>query len=142
MHRLIDTGDHAYAAEGDVYFDVRSYPAYGSLSGQRVDHMRPADDTEANDAKRDPHDFALWKGAKPGEPAWDTPWGPGRPGWHLECSAMATKYLGHHVRHSRRRPGPDLSRITRTRSPSPARPETGSRSTGCTTGWSGWPGRR
>ena len=93
MHRLIDTG-HAYAADGDVYFDVRSYPAYGALSGQRVDHMRPADDTEANDAKRDPRDFALWKGAKPGEPAWDTPWGPGRPGWHLECSAMATKYLG------------------------------------------------
>jgi cysteinyl-tRNA synthetase len=93
MHRLIDTG-HAYAADGGVYFDVRSYPAYGSLSGQRVDHMRPADDTEPNDAKRDPRDFALWKGAKPGEPAWDTPWGPGRPGWHLECSAMATKYLG------------------------------------------------
>jgi cysteinyl-tRNA synthetase len=93
MHRLIDTG-HAYAADGGVYFDVRSYPAYGSLSGQRVDHMRPADDTEPNDAKRDPRDFALWKGAKPGEPAWDTPWGSGRPGWHLECSAMATKYLG------------------------------------------------
>ena len=93
MRRLIDT-DHAYAADGDVYFDVRSYPAYGALSGQRVDRMRPADDTERNDAKRDPHDFALWKGAKPGEPAWDTPWGPGRPGWHLECSAMATKYLG------------------------------------------------
>jgi cysteinyl-tRNA synthetase len=93
MHRLIGSG-HAYAADGDVYFDVRSYPAYGALSGQRVDHMRPADDIEANEAKRDPHDFALWKGAKPGEPAWDTPWGAGRPGWHLECSAMATKYLG------------------------------------------------
>ena len=74
MHRLIDSG-HAYAADGGVYFDVRSYPAYGSLSGQRVDHMRPADDTETNDAKRDPRDFALWKGAKPGEPAWNTPWG-------------------------------------------------------------------
>ena len=93
MHRLIDT-DHAYPADGGVYFDVRSYPGYGALSGQRVDHMRPAEDTEANDAKRDPRDFALWKGAKPGEPAWDTPWGQGRPGWHLECSAMATKYLG------------------------------------------------
>ncbi len=93
MHRLIGSG-HAYAADGDVYFDVRSYPAYGALSGQRVDHMRAAEDTEANEAKRDPHDFALWKGAKPGEPAWDTPWGAGRPGWHLECSAMATKYLG------------------------------------------------
>jgi cysteinyl-tRNA synthetase len=93
MRRLIDSG-HAYAAGGDVYFDVSSYPAYGALSGQRPEHMRPADDTDTADAKRDPRDFALWKGAKPGEPAWETPWGPGRPGWHLECSAMATKYLG------------------------------------------------
>ena len=93
MRRLIGAG-HAYAAGGDVYFDVSSYPAYGALSGQRLEHMRAADDTETNDAKRDPRDFALWKGAKPGEPAWETPWGPGRPGWHLECSAMATKYLG------------------------------------------------
>ncbi len=93
MHRLID-GGHAYAADGGVYFDVHSYPQYGALSGQRLDHMRAADDTEPNDAKRDPRDFALWKAGKPGEPLWDTPWGPGRPGWHLECSAMATKYLG------------------------------------------------
>ena len=93
MHRLIDSG-HAYASEGGVYFDVLSYPEYGALSGQRLENMRPADDTEPNDAKRDPRDFALWKGAKPGEPSWDTPWGAGRPGWHLECSAMATKYLG------------------------------------------------
>ncbi len=93
MHRLIDSG-HAYASEGGVYFDVRSYPEYGALSGQRLQNMRAADDTEPNDAKRDPRDFALWKGAKPGEPSWDTPWGPGRPGWHLECSAMASKYLG------------------------------------------------
>ena len=93
MGRLIDRG-HAYASEGGVYFDVHSDPGYGALSGQRLEHMRAADDTEANDAKRDPRDFALWKAAKPGEPAWDTPWGPGRPGWHLECSAMATKYLG------------------------------------------------
>jgi len=93
MRRLLE-GGHAYPADGGVYFDVGSYPDYGALSGQRPEHMRPADDTETNDAKRDPRDFALWKGAKPGEPAWDTPWGPGRPGWHLECSAMATKYLG------------------------------------------------
>ena len=93
MRRLIERG-HAYAAGGDVYFDVRSAPDYGCLSGQRLDHMRPAGDTEADSLKRDPRDFALWKGAKPGEPAWETPWGPGRPGWHLECSAMATKYLG------------------------------------------------
>ncbi len=91
IRRLIE-GDHAYAGGGDVYFDVRSYPAYGALSGQRPDQMRPADDEGS--AKRDPLDFTLWKGAKPGEPSWETPWGPGRPGWHLECSAMSTKYLG------------------------------------------------
>jgi cysteinyl-tRNA synthetase len=93
MRRLISTG-HAYAAGGDVYFDVASYPQYGALSGQRLDQLRPAEDTETADAKRDLRDFTLWKGAKPGEPRWETPWGPGRPGWHLECSAMATKYLG------------------------------------------------
>ena len=93
IRRLIESG-HAYPAGGDVYFDVKSYPEYGALSGQRLDHMRPADDSGNADGKRDPRDFALWKGAKPGEPHWETPWGPGRPGWHLECSAMATKYLG------------------------------------------------
>ena len=93
MHRLID-GGHAYASGGDVYFDVTSWPAYGALSGQRLDHMRPAEDTDTAECKRDPRDFTLWKGAKPGEPSWETPWGPGRPGWHLECSAMSTKYLG------------------------------------------------
>jgi len=93
MRRLIASG-HAYAAGGDLYFDVASYPEYGSLSGQRLEHMRAAEDSETAAAKRDPRDFTLWKGAKPGEPAWETPWGPGRPGWHLECSAMATKYLG------------------------------------------------
>jgi cysteinyl-tRNA synthetase len=92
MRRLID-GSHAYAAGGDVYFDVNSFDRYGELSGQRLDHMRAADDVDEG-AKRDPRDFTLWKGAKPGEPTWDTPWGPGRPGWHLECSAMSTKYLG------------------------------------------------
>ena len=93
MQRLIDSG-YAYASGGDVYFDVQSLPSYGALSGQRLEHMRPAADTEDGGAKRDPRDFALWKGAKPGEPTWPTPWGPGRPGWHLECSAMSTKYLG------------------------------------------------
>jgi cysteinyl-tRNA synthetase len=90
MQRLIDAG-HAYAAGGDVYFDVRSFPSYGALSGQQPDQMLSG---EEPGAKRDPLDFALWKGAKPGEPQWETPWGPGRPGWHLECSAMATRYLG------------------------------------------------
>jgi cysteinyl-tRNA synthetase len=93
IRRLAAAG-HAYAAGGDVYFDVRSYPGYGALSGQRLDQMRPAEDPGGAGAKRDPRDFALWKAAKPGEPSWETPWGPGRPGWHLECSAMSTKYLG------------------------------------------------
>lgn len=92
MQELVDSG-YGYSANGDVYFDVRAYPDYGSLSGQKIDDMLAAEDAEAR-AKRDPRDFAMWKGAKEGEPAWDTPWGPGRPGWHIECSAMARKYLG------------------------------------------------
>jgi cysteinyl-tRNA synthetase len=90
IQRIIDAG-HGYAAGGDVYFDVRSLPSYGQLSNQQPDAMQASADTGA---KRDSLDFALWKGAKPGEPSWNTPWGPGRPGWHLECSAMVTKYLG------------------------------------------------
>ena len=93
IRRLIES-DHAYPAGGDVYFDVRSYPEYGALSGQQLDLMRPAEDCDDLGLKRDPRDFTLWKGAKPDEPYWETPWGEGRPGWHLECSAMATKYLG------------------------------------------------
>jgi len=96
MQRLIDSG-HAYDADGDVYFDVRSFPGYGALSGQRLDAMEPAPDSIGDERKRDPRDFAMWKRHKDGEPAtasWATPWGRGRPGWHLECSAMATKYLG------------------------------------------------
>jgi cysteinyl-tRNA synthetase len=93
IRRLIQ-GGYAYAAAGDVYFDVRSYDGYGALSGQRLDQMRPAEDADDAAAKRDLRDFTLWKAAKPGEPYWETPWGPGRPGWHLECSAMSTKYLG------------------------------------------------
>jgi cysteinyl-tRNA synthetase len=91
--RLID-GGHAYPAGGDVYFDVRTASDYGALSRQRLADMRPADDTGRSRYKRDPRDFALWKGAKPAEPSWEAPWGPGRPGWHLECSAMSTRYLG------------------------------------------------
>jgi len=95
---LIKRG-HAYPADdgtGDVYFDVRSWPDYGSLSRQNIDEMEPAADSDSR-GKRDPRDFALWKGYKESEPytaSWDTPWGRGRPGWHLECSAMAGKYLG------------------------------------------------
>ncbi|MEO6702706.1 MAG: cysteine--tRNA ligase [Jatrophihabitantaceae bacterium] len=93
MQQLIAAG-HAYPADGDVYFDVQSFPAYGRLSGQRVDEMLPAGDSVGDARKHDPRDFALWKAAKAGEPSWPTPWGNGRPGWHLECSAMAGKYLG------------------------------------------------
>lgn len=89
--RLIDAG-HAYAAAGDVYFDVQSYAAYGALSGHKLDDVHQGE--SAAEGKRDPRDFTLWKAAKPGEPSWPTPWGPGRPGWHLECSAMAEAYLG------------------------------------------------
>lgn len=91
MRRLID-GGHAYAAAGNVYFSVRDFPAYGELSGQRPDEVQQGE--PSSEGKRDPRDFTLWKTAKPGEPAWNTPWGPGRPGWHLECSAMAVNYLG------------------------------------------------
>ena len=86
--------DHAYPAAGDVYFSVRSFPGYGKLSGRNIDELISGERIEPGEAKRDPLDFAVWKGAKPGEPSWDSPWGPGRPGWHIECSAMANKYLG------------------------------------------------
>ena len=92
MQEIIER-NHGYAQNGDVYFDVRSDSTYGSLSGQKIDDMLAAEDAAAH-AKRDPRDFAMWKSAKPDEPFWSTPWGPGRPGWHIECSAMARKYLG------------------------------------------------
>jgi cysteinyl-tRNA synthetase len=91
---LIDR-EHAYPAGGDVYFSVRSYPAYGELSHRKIDDMDQGEGVEGAALKRDPLDFALWKAAKEGEDtAWDSPWGRGRPGWHIECSAMAEKLLG------------------------------------------------
>ncbi len=94
IQRLIDNG-HAYAVEnGDVYYDVRSFPDYGKLSGKSIDDLESGARVEVDEIKRDPLDFALWKSAKPGEPAWDSPWGQGRPGWHIECSAMSTCALG------------------------------------------------
>ena len=91
IESLVERG-HAYASGGDVYLSVRSVPTYGELSNQSIDNLRQG---EADDSlKREPIDFALWKGAKPGEPSWPSPWGPGRPGWHIECSAMAVEYLG------------------------------------------------
>jgi len=93
MERLIERG-FAYApGNGDVYLEVRKLPSYLTLSNQKLDDLLPADDAELT-MKRDPRDFALWKAAKPGDPSWPTPWGPGRPGWHIECSAMAHTYLG------------------------------------------------
>ncbi len=87
----------AYAADnGDVYYSVSSFPGYGRLSGKDTESLRAGARVEIGESKRDPLDFALWKAAKPGEPAWDSPWGPGRPGWHIECSAMSTCELGNH----------------------------------------------
>ena len=94
VQKLID-GGHAYAADnGDVYFAVRSFPGYGKLSGQNIDDLENGARVDPTEQKRDPLDFALWKGEKPGEPAWDAPWGRGRPGWHIECSAMSMAILG------------------------------------------------
>ncbi len=96
IQRLIDRG-HAYIAEnGDVYYAVRSYPPYGQLSGKSLDDLIAGERVEVDPHKRDPLDFVLWKAAKPGEPSWPSPWGPGRPGWHIECSAMGTDLLGPH----------------------------------------------
>jgi cysteinyl-tRNA synthetase len=91
IEQLVESGN-AYEGCGDVYFDVASYPAYGQLSGHRIDDVHQGEGVATG--KRDQRDFTLWKGAKPGEPSWPTPWGRGRPGWHLECSAMARTYLG------------------------------------------------
>ncbi len=93
IERLI-AGGYAYVVDGDVYFEIRRFPPYGRLSGKNLDELLVGARVEVDERKRDPRDFALWKGAKPGEPAWDSPWGPGRPGWHIECSAMSVRYLG------------------------------------------------
>jgi cysteinyl-tRNA synthetase len=94
IERLVARG-FAYApGNGDVYYAVRKFPAYGQLSRRDVDDLRSGARVETGDVKRDPLDFALWKGAKPGEPSWDSPWGKGRPGWHIECSAMTLEHLG------------------------------------------------
>jgi cysteinyl-tRNA synthetase len=92
IQRLLAAGK-AYAVDGDVYFAVRQFPLYGRLSGRALDELRAGARVEVDERKRDALDFALWKASKPGEPAWESPWGPGRPGWHIECSAMAMRYL-------------------------------------------------
>lgn len=90
----IEANGLAYAVDGDVYYSVESFAAYGKLSGRTLDDMRAGERVEINTAKRNPMDFALWKAAKPGEPKWASPWGEGRPGWHIECSAMSMKQFG------------------------------------------------
>ena len=88
--------DHqlAYRVDGDVFYPVQKFPGYGKLSGKKIDELEAGARVEIDERKRSPLDFALWKSSKPNEPIWDSPWGPGRPGWHIECSAMSTKYLG------------------------------------------------
>jgi len=94
IERLIERG-HAYVVDnGDVYYDVRSFAGYGKLSGKSIEDLQAGARVEPGDVKRDPLDFALWKSAKPDEPSWESPWGQGRPGWHIECSAMSTEALG------------------------------------------------
>jgi len=93
IERLVAKGT-AYAVDGDVNFEVRRFPPYGRLSGRNLDELRAGARVEVDERKRDPLDFALWKASKPNEPSWPSPWGPGRPGWHIECSAMSMEYLG------------------------------------------------
>ena len=93
IERLIELG-YAYVSEGDVYFAVEKFPYYGKLSGRKLEDLIAGVRIDPSEKKRHPLDFALWKSAKPGEPFWQSPWGPGRPGWHIECSAMSMKYLG------------------------------------------------
>ncbi|MEJ2516292.1 MAG: cysteine--tRNA ligase [Gammaproteobacteria bacterium] len=96
IEALVERG-HAYkGGNGDVYYKVSSFPEYGRLSGKRVAELRAGARVDVDESKSDPLDFVLWKAAKPGEPAWESPWGPGRPGWHIECSAMSTALLGNH----------------------------------------------
>jgi cysteinyl-tRNA synthetase len=93
---LIDRGMAYAAGNGDVYYAVHRFEGYGKLSGKSLDELNAGERVEVDPSKRDPLDFVLWKAAKPGEPAWDSPWGRGRPGWHIECSAMSERYLGSH----------------------------------------------
>lgn len=96
IQSLVDKG-YAYPVDGDVYFDVTRFPGYGKLSRRSLEELQAGARVQVDERKRNPADFALWKSAKPGEPSWDSPWGPGRPGWHIECSVMSYKHLGYPV---------------------------------------------
>ena len=93
---LTDKGLAYVGGSGDVFYAVADFPGYGALSGKQIEDLRAGERVDVDGAKRDPLDFVLWKMAKPGEPSWESPWGSGRPGWHIECSAMSTRCLGHH----------------------------------------------
>jgi cysteinyl-tRNA synthetase len=105
VQRIIDRG-HAYVVDGEVLFSIESFPTYGKLSGKKVEELQAGARVEVDAKKRSPMDFSLWKPAKPGEPFWQSPWGPGRPGWHIECSAMAGRWLGETI--DLHHGGPDL----------------------------------
>ena len=146
VQRLIGSG-LAYESAGSVYFDVDAWPSFGRLSAIPRDQMLPIANERGNNPddphKRHPLDFVLWQAQAPGEPAWQSPWGPGRPGWHIECSTMATSSWAA-GRRPRRRCRPDLSRTTKARSPSPRgqaarHPLSAS---GCTPPWCGTKGKR
>ena len=96
IEKIIANG-HAYVSEGDVYFDIQSWPKYGSLCKQNLEDLEAGARVDPTEKKKDPLDFALWKAEKPGEPSWESPWGKGRPGWHIDCSAMSSKYLGENI---------------------------------------------
>ena len=96
VETLIENGVAYCGANGDVYYDVSTFPAYGALSGKRIEDLRSGARVAIDEAKDDPLDFVLWKASKPGEPSWESPWGPGRPGWHIECSVMSSACLGNH----------------------------------------------
>ena len=136
IDKLITKG-FAYAAGGDVYFDVSKDPDYGKLCNRDPEQLEAGSRIEVSDRKRNPGDFALWKGAKPGEPAevqFESPWGKGRPGWHIECSAMSRALVGRHARHPRRRSG--FAVPTPRKRTCPKRERHGhmsSRKSGCTT---------
>jgi len=96
IQTLVDKGAAYCADNGDVYYDISRFENYGQLSGKKLEDLRAGARVDVDEAKDDPLDFVLWKSAKPNEPAWDAPWGRGRPGWHIECSAMAKRCLGDH----------------------------------------------